>query len=68
MDPILTPYPVPPPGRPVVLGWFKAYCILLCVIYLVFAGFSLVFFLGNPDELEMGRGESIVMGVIFLAS
>ncbi|MBU6178636.1 MAG: hypothetical protein KGR69_03185 [Verrucomicrobia bacterium] len=66
MDPLLSPYPAPPPARPAVLGWFKAYCVVLCLLYLLFAGASLIFFLVEPEELEMGTAEAIFMGLVFL--
>lgn len=67
MDPQPLSMPSVPPARPAVVGWFLAYCAFLCVLYLLVAGFSLPFFLLNPDELEMGRAEAIVVGVMFLA-
>lgn len=66
METILTPYPDISPSRPQVLVWFRIYCVVLCLIYLLCAGFSLVFFAADPEEMDMGKAEAIIMGVLFL--
>lgn len=66
MEPVLSPSPSMPPARPAVLGWFKVYCVVLCLVYLFFVGFSLIFFFVDPEELEMGPAEAMIMGVFFL--
>jgi hypothetical protein len=48
--------------RPPVIKWFRVYCWVLCVMYLAVAAFSLVFFLGDPAELEMSRMAALVAG------
>ena len=48
--------------RPLVIKWFQVYCWVLCVMYLAVAAFSLVFFLGDPSEMEMSRGAALVVG------
>lgn len=54
--------------RPQVIIWFRVYCCVLCFLYLVFAAVSLVFFLGDPVDLEMPRVTALVIGLIFLLS
>jgi hypothetical protein len=68
MDPVLSPYPAMPPARPAVLGWFKAYCVVLCLIYLLCVGASIILFVVDPGELEMGTAEAMVMGVVLLGT
>lgn len=54
------------PVRPQVIMWFRAYCVVLCVLYLAAAGFSLVFFLVDPTTLEMPRVGAYVVGAFLL--
>lgn len=51
---------------PKVVRWFKVYAGFLCVLYLVTAVFSLVFFLVDPAELEMGVIEARMVGALLL--
>lgn len=66
----MTEYPNLTPSseviRPGVVGWFHVYCWVLCVVYFGFAALSLVFFLGDPVELETTRTIALLMGTIFL--
>jgi uncharacterized membrane protein len=62
--------PLSPPSipftRPPVVRWFYVYCAVLCVVYLAVAAFCLPLFLIEPAELDMGKTEAVVMGVVFL--
>ena len=55
------------PARPTVVIWFKVYGWFMVVYSLGIAALSLVFFLMSPQELEMPRGDAIVVGSICLA-
>lgn len=55
------------PARPTVVIWFKVYGWFMVVYGLGIAALSLVFFLMSPQELEMPRGDAIVVGSICLA-
>ena len=46
--------------------WFRAYCVVLCVLYIAVIGFSLVFFLADPVKLEMPRVGAYVLGAFLL--
>lgn len=46
--------------------WFKIYAGVLVLLYLAMTAISLVFFLMDPAELEMGRTEALVVGSIVL--
>lgn len=63
------PFPGAPHSGPLpgVLFWFKAYCALMCLMYLAVAVGSLFFFLVPPEKLEMGQTEASIIGGIFLA-
>jgi hypothetical protein len=52
--------------QPQVVVWFKVYCGLLCLTYLAVAGFSLIFLLVPPDELEMDGLEAKILGGLML--
>lgn len=52
--------------RPAVVRWFYVYCVVLCVLYLVVAACCLPFFLIEPAELDMGKTEAVLMGVMML--
>lgn len=53
--------------RPPVITWFRAYCWVLCAMYLAVAALPLVFFLADPAELEMPPVAALIVGVgIFL--
>lgn len=68
MEPVLKPLPPQShaAAQPGVILWFKSYCWVLCFLYLLVSAASLMFFLGDPEELEMSRSGAIAMGVIFL--
>lgn len=51
---------------PKVVTWFKVYAGFLCLLYLATAAFSLVFFLVDPAELEMGATEARLVGALLL--
>ena len=54
------------PVQPQVIMWFRVYCVVLCVLYLTVAAFSLVFFLVDPAKLEMPQVVAYVLGVFLL--
>ncbi|MEZ0276316.1 MAG: hypothetical protein ACAH88_15510 [Roseimicrobium sp.] len=56
-----------PTVRPPVVVWFKVYGWFMVAYCLGIAALSLVFFLMSPQELEMQRGEAIVVGSLCLA-
>lgn len=62
--------PLSPPSiphvRPAVVRWFYVYCGVLCAIYLAVAACCLPFFLIEPSELDMGKTEAVLMGVMML--
>lgn len=55
-----------PLTRPAVIGWYKAYCAVLVLLYLFTAAASLVFFLGDPEELDMPLAFARGFGVLLL--
>ena len=57
---------VPEFVRPAVVTWFKLYAACLCILYLGTAAFSLVFFLVDPADLEMGLAEARIIGAMIL--
>ena len=52
--------------KPPVVIWFKIYCGFMCVLYLALAAISLLFFLGDPADLEMSQIEARFLGVFLL--
>jgi hypothetical protein len=52
--------------KPPVINWFKAYCCVLCLMYLGVAAYSLVFFLVDPAELDMPRLAALIAGAALL--
>lgn len=61
-----TPSTLQPPPRPTVVMWFKLYAGALVLLYLGLAAVSLVFFLMDPADLNMGRTEATIAGSILL--
>lgn len=51
---------------PKVFFWFKMYAGLLSLIYLVMVAFSLVFFLADPQDLDMPKTFALLIGMLFL--
>jgi hypothetical protein len=62
IDMTMNDAPTPGTAMPPVVRWFRVYCWVLGVIYLAVALFSLWFFLGDPEVLEMTRTAAIVVG------
>jgi uncharacterized membrane protein len=62
--------PLSPPSvpltRPAVVRWYYVYCGVLCVVYLAVAACCLPLFLIEPAELDMGKTEAVLMGVMML--
>ena len=58
--------PLVPLTLPPVVRWFYVYSAVLCVVYLAVAAFCLPFFLVEPAELEMGKTEAVIIGVMML--
>ena len=58
--------PPVPLTRPPAVRWFYVYSAVLCVVYLAVAAFCLPFFLVEPAELEMGKTEAVIIGVMML--
>ena len=52
--------------RPQVVKWFKVYCWVLVVCYLLVTAMSMMFFLVSPEELEMPAIIAKVTGTIML--
>lgn len=67
-EPLLGGYlPPPPPGQwrpPGVWPWFVAYCIVMAFFCLCGCGLGLVFFLVDPQDLEMERVEAWLVGAV----
>lgn len=42
--------------------WFRVYCALMAFIYLLTMGISAIFFIFDPEDLEMTRIEAYLMG------
>jgi MFS family permease len=59
-------FDTPPSSPPKVVFWFKIYTGFLTFLYLLTAVLSLVFFFGNPKDLDMSPTEAHVFGVILL--
>src|SRR5262245_38126363 len=59
-------YPPQPPTRPAVVMWFKIYAGVLVAMYLAMSAISLMFFLMDPVELNLGRTEALVVGCVIL--
>ena len=55
-----------PAEAPKVLAWFKVYSALLAAVYLAFAGASLIFYLGDPVQLDTTKEGAIFVGLILL--
>lgn len=59
---------VPTVERPDVITWYKAYCILMALLYLAVAGFGLVMMVLGvvaPEAVDTSAFELILMGVIY---
>ncbi|QIF00154.1 hypothetical protein [Roseimicrobium sp. ORNL1] len=52
---------------PRVVLWFRVYGWFMVAYSLGIAALSLVFFLMSPEDLDMTRGEAVVLGSILLA-
>lgn len=53
--------------KPGVVTWFKAYCGILTFLYLLTSLASLPFFIIRPEDLEMDRLASLILGAFLLA-
>jgi MFS family permease len=53
-------------NRPKVVMWFKVYCWVLAVCYLLTMLFSMIFFFVSPEELEMPAVVAKITGMIML--
>ena len=64
----MNPWPseYPPAPRPAVVGWFKAYCGVLCAMYLFSTALSAVFFVVSPVDLDMSPTEALIVGGLLL--
>ena len=47
--------------------WFNAYAGFLCLLYLLTASASLIFFFADPADIEMPAAAARGLGVVFLA-
>ncbi len=68
MEPILTPA-LPghaPVTRPGVIVWFQVYCVVLAVLYLLFAGFGAALLLVDPAAMDMAPTEANIVGAMLL--
>lgn len=58
-----------PDAPPKVIGWYKAYAVFMCLLYLVVAAFSLTLFFVDPGEIDMSEMEARIFGIcMFLLS
>jgi hypothetical protein len=57
-------FPAAAPVTPPVVMWFKVYCVAMALLYLLTIGLSAIFFLMDPEDLEMSRIEAMVMGTM----
>jgi hypothetical protein len=55
-------FPPAAPVTPPVVIWFKVYCVAMALLYLLTMGLSAIFFLMDPEDLDMSRIEAMVMG------
>ena len=62
MEPDTSQIAKPPP----VIFWFKIYCGVLCVLYLLVAAAGGVFFFIRPEDVDMPQLFSKVMSVVYL--
>ncbi len=51
---------------PKVIWWFKVYAGFMCGLYLITAGFSLIFFLADPAKLEIPAITERAIGALLL--
>lgn len=58
----IAPRPEPPP----VIFWFKIYCGVLCLLYLVFAAVAVIFFFVKSEDLEVPVVFTNVMAALYL--
>ena len=61
LPPPIAPAPAATPGA---VLWFRAYCALMALIYLATMGISAIFFVFDPEDLEMSRFEATMMGAL----
>lgn len=56
------------PGAPTpaVVTWFKVYCGVLAVLYLLFAGMGVIYFVIPAEEMEMAEAEAKIVGSVFI--
>lgn len=54
--------PTPPP----VLWWFRVYCLVLCVLYLLTALFGIPFLVLSPTDLDMPPMVARLVGLAIL--
>ncbi len=59
-------YPALPTTRPTVVVWFKVYAAFLAAIYFAMAAVSLVFFLTDPEKLEITKDHAVLIGAVLL--
>jgi cell division protein FtsW (lipid II flippase) len=67
----IEPYPYRPQESPKVLTWYRVYCVLMALLYLLVAvigGFIIVF--GQQiaaEDPELSAAEALIMGWMFVA-
>lgn len=59
-------YSVPQSGPPGVITWFKVYCVLMALIYLLCAAGGVALLVVDPVEFEMEPTEALVSGILLL--
>lgn len=62
MSQLPPPVAPPPAATPGAVIWFRVYCALMAFIYLLTMGISAIFFIFDPEDLEMTRIEAYLMG------
>lgn len=60
-------YAFPVYGRPGVIPWFKAYCVMMCLIYLLVAAMGVVLLLMEPNNLDTTAEELLTMGIVCIS-
>ena len=55
-----------PNSPPAVVGWFKVYCGILCLVYAATAAASIYFFIVDPAEVELGTVATRLIGGLLL--
>ena len=62
----IEPSQLPQQMKPAVVMWYKIYAGFLCLLYLLVAAGSLIFFFVDPADLEMPAVAAKLMGALFL--